>query len=558
MFRARYRRIIFFFGKVLLSLILWEIIFPHLGLRGWSHRTRPERLRRIAAQFRILAIRMGGVMIKVGQFLSSRVDVLPREITDELAGLQDEVPAEKYEDIRRVAEAEYGISLEEKFEEFDPHPLAAASLGQVHRAKLRPEDCLQDGGCESVVVKIQRRNIEHIIATDLAALRTVGFWLKRYRPISKRADVPALLAEFTRVLYEEIDYIAEGHNAETFAAIFADNPSVRVPCVVWTHTTKRALTLEDVGAIKITDYDAITVAKIDRAVVAKRLFNVYLKQIFEDGFFHADPHPGNLFVTPIEQSSNSDQSNEKNWQLTFVDFGMVGRLPNKLREGLRELVIGVGLQDAGRVVKSYQLLGVLLPNADLTLLEKAGAKMFEMFWGRNMSELQDVSLDEMHEFAEEFRDLMYSMPFQIPQDIIFLVRCVGILSGICTGLDPDFNLWEGIAPFAQKLITEEASSARETILEVLSTMARRLLAMPGRVDAILMKVERGELAVHDPHLSRQLLLLERAIRRGVGAIIFAVLLIGGIQLFLAQYPFFGILLMVGAAISLLWILFTGR
>jgi predicted unusual protein kinase regulating ubiquinone biosynthesis (AarF/ABC1/UbiB family) len=129
---------------------------------------------------------------------------------------------------------------------------------------------------------------------------------------------------------------------------------------------------------------------------------------------------------------------------------------------------------------------------------------------------------------------------------------------MCTGLDPDFNLWEGLAPFAQKLITEEASSARETILEVLSTMARRLLAMPGRVDTILMKVERGELAVHDPHLSRQLLLLERAIRRGVGAIIFAVLLIGGIQLFLAHYPFFGILLMVGATISLLWILFTGR
>jgi predicted unusual protein kinase regulating ubiquinone biosynthesis (AarF/ABC1/UbiB family) len=409
-----------------------------------------------------------------------------------------------------------------------------------------------------VVVKIQRPNIETIIATDLAALRTVGFWLKRYQPISKRVDVPALLAEFTRVLYEEIDYITEGHNAETFAAIFTDNPGVRVPGVVWTHTTKRALTLEDVGAIKITDYDAITAAGIDRAEVAKRLFNTYLKQIFEDGFFHADPHPGNLFVTPIDHSSDGDQSDEVDWQLTFIDFGMVGRLPNKLREGLRELVIGVGLQDATRVVKSYQLLGVLLPNADLTLLEKAGAKMFEMFWGRNMSELQDVSLDEMHEFAEEFRDLMYSMPFQIPQDIIFLVRCVGILSGMCTGLDPDFNLWEGLAPFAQKLITEEASSARETILEVLSTMARRLLAMPGRVDAILMKVERGELAVHDPHLSRQLLLLERTIRRGVGAIIFAVLLIGGIQLFLAHYPFFGILLMVGAALSLLWILFTGR
>jgi predicted unusual protein kinase regulating ubiquinone biosynthesis (AarF/ABC1/UbiB family) len=253
---------------------------------------------------------MGGVLIKVGQFLSARVDVLPPEFTAELEGLQDEVPAEDFQAVRKVAEAELGAPLSQRYETFDETPLAAASLGQVHRARLLPSaisapNGVRDEACQTqpataeVVVKIQRPDIEEIIATDLSALRTVGKWLDRYRPIRKRADVPALLAEFTRILYEEIDYLAEGRNAETFAANFADWPGVRVPQVIWTHTTRRVLTLENVWAIKITDYDAIARAGVKRAEVASRLLDTYLKQIFEDGFFHADPHPGNLFVQPL-------------------------------------------------------------------------------------------------------------------------------------------------------------------------------------------------------------------------------------------------------------------
>ena len=162
-----------------------------------------------------------------------------------------------------------------------------------------------------VVVKVQRPNIEKIIATDLAAIRTVGGWIKRYPPIRKRANIPGLITEFTRVLYEEIDYLAEGKNAEIFAANFSNDPGVLVPKVIWTHTTKRVLTLEDVRAIKITDYDEITAAGISRSEVAGRLLNTYLKQIFEDGFFHADPHPGNLFVKPLDKTDDgsSEQRN---------------------------------------------------------------------------------------------------------------------------------------------------------------------------------------------------------------------------------------------------------
>src|SRR5205823_12470259 len=253
---TRYRRIVLFFASVVFRLIGWEWVLPRLGCRALVERTRSARLHRIAASFRGLAIEMGGVLIKVGQFLSSRVDVLPEEITSELAGLQDEVPPEPFVIVRDVMERELGDHLFRKLATIDERPLAAASLGQVHRATLltttsdgvaantsgvTPRDFAASAARDRplrVVVKVQRPNIEVLIATDLAALRTVGRWLQRWPPIRRRADIPTLLAEFTRVLYEELDYLAEGRNAETLAANLVHDRGVQVPRVVWSHTTK--------------------------------------------------------------------------------------------------------------------------------------------------------------------------------------------------------------------------------------------------------------------------------------------------------------------------------
>ena len=551
--RARYRHIMGFFARATAGFIFWEIVLPRLGLRAVTRRTRPRRYQQIAAQFRAMAIRMGGVMIKVGQFLSARLDILPVEITEELSGLQDEVPPEDFNAIRSLAEAELGASLEEKFDYFEPSPLAAASLGQVHRARLRA-DAPEAEWYRDVVVKIQRPFIDQLIGVDFSALHRVGGWLMRYQPIRKRVDVRALIEELETTVHREIDYLSEGKNAETFSANFEEHKHIHVPRVVWSRTTQRVLTLEDVYAIKITNYDEITAAGIDRAEVAEVLSDTYLKQIFEDGFFHADPHPGNLFVTPVPAA----EGQKATWKLTFVDFGMVGTVPEGLRDGLRELLIGIGTRNPARVVQAYQTIGVLLPSADLKLLEQAESQLFDRFWGMSMSELRNVNHSEMRQFGMQFRELMYEMPFQLPHNLLLLGRTVAILSGMCTGLDMNFNVWGQMAPYAQKLVAEEGVSNWETWLDEIGNLLKELIALPSQTGRVLSRLERGELNVNTPQVGRQIFHLESAINRLTGSIIFAAFLFGGVFLYGGGDITLGYLFWILSAITLLWMAFLSR
>jgi predicted unusual protein kinase regulating ubiquinone biosynthesis (AarF/ABC1/UbiB family) len=546
--RMRYWRITFFFARVIISFFWWEIILRHVGFRRWARQTRSGRFHGFAVQFRKLAIRMGGVMIKVGQFLSARLDILPPEVTEELSGLQDEVPAEEFASIRDLAEKELGGRLTDKFAYFDPEPLAAASLGQVHRARLRV-DSPEAESFMDVVVKIQRPYIDQLIEVDLSALRRVAGWLMHYQPIREHADIPALLTEFTTTLREEVDYLAEGGNADRFRDNFKDDTRVHVPRVVWSLTTRRVLTLEDVYAIKITDYNEITAAGIDRGEVAKVLLDTYLQQIFEDGFFHADPHPGNLFVTPALDK------NESGWQLTFVDFGMVGRVPSDLRGGLREAVIAIGTRDASRVVKAYQQLGVLLPGADLKLIEQAESVVFDRFWGMSMSEIRQIKPEEIREIGHRFRDLMLEMPFQVPNNLLMLVRTIAILSGMCTGLNPDFNLWKQLSPYATKLVAEEATSGMNVWLDELGEMLRVLLSLPGQSSRVLTQLESGNLVVQVPKMTQQVSSLGSAVNRLTGGVIFTGLLLGGILLYISGNEGAGQVLIAFSLITLIWTFF---
>jgi len=548
--RARYWRIVFFFARVTASFILWEIVGRRVGLGRLAARTRAGRSRRTAVRFRALAVSMGGLMIKVGQFLSARLDVLPAEITDELSGLQDEVPPEDLAEVRAVAQAELALPLDEHYAWFDETPLAAASLGQVHRARLRDEDAAQLGFGD-VVVKVQRPYIQQIIEVDLAALRRVAGWLEHYRPVSDRADVRALVEEFAATTLEEVDYLAEAVHAETFAANFADDPRVGVPRVVWELSARRVLTLEDVSAIKLADHDAITAAGISRAEVASVLADTFLQQIFTDAFFHADPHPGNLFVTPRPDAA----SGEPTWTLTFIDFGMVGHVPDHLRAGLRDLVIAAALRDGARMVAGLNSLDVLLPTADLALIERATLKVFDRFGGLTMDELRSIDHAEMMRFGLQFRELLLELPFQVPENLLLLGRSIGILSGICTGLDPDFNIWEKITPYASRMLSEEEGSPARALRDEATRLARLAIALPGKADRVLTLAEQGELTVATPQLTWQVRRLERTVARGQGVVVFAALLVAG-ALLDGTDPSLGRILMLLSVLPLGWALLT--
>jgi len=524
--RRRYWRTLRFFAGVIASLVWWEIALRRVVGRRAVGKGRPARLRRYARGFREMAVDMGGVMIKLGQFFSARVDVLPIEITNELAGLQDEVPPDDFGTVRPLIEAELG-PLAETFEWFDTQAHAAASLGQVYRARLH------DG--ERVVVKVQRPGIEGLVATDLAALEVVGGWAMRYRPIRRRADVPALLEEFARTLWEELDYVSEADNAERFGKIFADDLGVYVPAVYGDLSTGRVLVLEDVTSIKITDHAAIDAAGVDRHGVAMRLFGLYMTQIFEHRFFHADPHPGNLFVYPLPVEpdgahSSAAHDGTRPYYLVFVDFGMVGRIPDNVLDGLREALLGLGMRDMRRMVKAYEILGMLLPHADLDRIAEAEQKMFDRFWGMSMQQMRQMHVEEMREFTREFGDLLYEMPFQVPQDLIYLGRAVGILSGMCTSLDPEFNPWTALAPYAQRLAERELRLNAGTVLDQLRRLGRQVLELPQLAEGVFRRAERGELQVRttpDPESQRQQRRLQAALNQLAIGLVSASLVIAG-------------------------------
>jgi predicted unusual protein kinase regulating ubiquinone biosynthesis (AarF/ABC1/UbiB family) len=544
--RARYRRILRFAARYLVQTWWFELVLPRIGLSRLAARGRAKRLQRIAQRFHALAVDLGGLMIKVGQFMSSRLDVLPPEITKELEGLQDEVPPVPFPAIRALAEAELGVPLERAFSFVDPIPLAAASLGQAHRARLSDADAAETGLVD-VVVKIQRPGIDKVVDVDLRALRRVAGWLTRVRLVSDRVDVPALVEEFAFTSLEEIDYLHEGASAERFAEVFAGDPRVGVPELVWERTSRRVLTLQDVTAIKINDVDGLRAAGIDPAEVAARFAAVMFDQLFVHGFFHADPHPGNIFVTPLADGA---------WKFTFIDFGMMGEVPDTLRKGLRHLLIAAASRDGKGMVDGIRGVGVLLPSADTAELERAMTKLFARFGGMGFAELQAVDPREFRAFAVEFGDVVRSLPFQLPENFLLIIRAMSLTSGMCSSLDPAFNIWDAVEPYSAQLIRAEGGNLLQDVAKRAVSVAGLVARLPQRLDDLITRTEEGQLSVQSPQLERRLGSLERMARRVVSAILFAALLIGGILL-RAQDLVFGTVLMAVSVVPLLHALFAG-
>ncbi|MEL4319897.1 AarF/UbiB family protein [Leifsonia sp. YIM 134122] len=556
--RARYRRILRFAGWNLAVTWWFELFLPRIGLAKVAERSRSRRMQRFAQRFHVLAVDLGGLMIKVGQFMSSRLDVLPPEITRELEGLQDEVPPVPFPQIRALAEAELGMPLERAFASIDEFPVAAASLGQAHRARLAPLDA-EDTGLDAVVMKVQRPGIEAIVETDLSALRKVGGWLSRVRLVSDRVDARALVEEFAETSLQEIEYLHEAASSERFAATFADDARVSVPTVVWERTTRRVLTLEDVTAIKITDAAALRAAGIDPTHVAPVFAAVMFDQLFGNGFFHADPHPGNIFVTPLAGSGEPGepgQLGEPAWKLTFIDFGMMGEVPTGTRSGLRKLLIAAASRDGKGLVDAIQDLGVLLPSAETAELERAMTQLFARFGGMGFAELREVDPREFRDFAVQFGDVVRSLPFQLPENFLLIIRAMSLTSGVCSALDPEFNLWDSIEPYAAQLIRDERGNVVQDLAKQAVEVAGIAIRLPKRLDSLVTRFDDGTVAVTSPALEKRVARLERTARRVVSAVLFGALLIAG-AVVRADDVVFGTVLMVASIVPLLHALFAG-
>ena len=544
--RRRRGRIINFFFRSLASAFFWDILVRNLGGRGWANRTALNRYVLMARRFRILAVDLGGVMIKFGQFISSRVDVLPKEIIDELAGLQDEVPAEPFERIRALLEVELGRSIEDIFQSIDPRPVAAASLGQAHQVVLK------DGA--SAIVKIQRPGIETVVTVDLEAIRTALGWLKHYGPIRRRANVDALFDEFRRTLYAELDYLSEGRNAERFAAEFETWKEIRIPHIHWELTTRRVLTMEDIGAVKIGDVAAYTAQGVPASAVARTLFRFYLQQIFVNGFFHADPHPGNLFIEPLDELMGEGRL----FTLNVVDFGMVGVIPPALKAQLRESFIGIATRDVRRVVQALDAAGWLLPGADRVEIERAAEKLFSRFWGISMGDIQNLDFNEVRGFLREFRSLLYQLPFQIPADMLYLGRALGILSGLATQIDPRFNVFAAAVPFAQQMVADEAGSVLKSVWDQAMEAGQAAIRIPGRFDRMLEAMLLGEIRVRvddTERLIKEVGRMNRSLNRLQWTLVFAVLLLAGVVLEISGYTYVSPVMFIAAGIAWLWMMY---
>jgi predicted unusual protein kinase regulating ubiquinone biosynthesis (AarF/ABC1/UbiB family) len=473
---------------------------------GMTEAAVTERKKELAVWLREGLVKLGPTFIKIGQQFSTRVDVLSPEFIKELEKLQDNVPPFSSQKAIEIVERGLGKPVNEVFEEFDPEPIAAASLGQVHVAKLNGE---------RVVVKVQRPGLKDLFDIDLKNVRVLAEWLQKVDPKSDGAarDWVAIYDECSRILYQEIDYTLEGKNADRFRENFKDTPWIKVPKVLWDYTTSEVLTLEYVPGTKINRASELDAMGVDRQLLARRTVESYLQQLLTYGFFHADPHPGNIAVDA-----------EGGGRLIYYDFGMMGTIPNDVRGGLLELFYGVYKKNVDGCLDALVKMGVLVEGGDRTAVRRTGEFFLNSFEERLKEQREQRQKDETYsdsfkpqrskEEAKQRRkqilaaigeDLLVAsadIAFSFPAAFAFVVRSFTVLDGIGKALDNRFDISEISAPYARELLLEGSPQYAKLQeewgkrLELQNRAVVNLFKGPNMIEdvyTIMRQLERGDL-----------------------------------------------------------------
>ena len=475
------RRLNIAFGlqRAIRALVIWRAVLTLLVLlwwdgQSWTYRGGATRERRAARQQQRAQwltrqlLDLGSAFIKLGQLLSSRPDILPAGWVSELASLQDNVPAFSFDRVQTVLEEELGQRCAEVID-LDPQPLGAASLAQVHRASLRSG--------RQVVLKVQRQGLDRRFRLDLDVMQQVAAVLQRHPTWGRGRDWPAMARECRRVLLRELDFRVEAQYAARFRQQFLDDEQIRIPGVIWELSTRRVLCLDYLPGIKINDREAMLAAGINPSDVAEIGAASYLKQLVRFGFFHADPHPGNLAVA-------SDGA------LIYYDFGMMGVLSDGLRRRLGSMVRAAAARDSAALVTELQAAGLIGTEIDVGPVRRLVRVM-----------LQDAltppfSSNVIDKLSGDLYDLVYGQPFRLPVELIFVMRALSTFEGVGRSLDPAFSLVSIAKPYLLPLMTSSGSGTNDLFNELgrqVGALSSKAVGIPRRLDESLERLEQGDL-----------------------------------------------------------------
>ncbi|MBL0386251.1 AarF/ABC1/UbiB kinase family protein [Tumebacillus sp. ITR2] len=437
-----------------------------------------DLLRKIAAKYKRKALHLQGLLIKLGQFLSARADVVPQAFIEEMTDLVDQVPAVPWEEACAVLQSEWGAPYGSVLHKISERPVASASIGEVYHAYLH------DG--TEVAVKIQRPGIEKIIRADFRAIKIVCWLADKFTKIRNQADLPALYREMTYVIGDELNFKQELKNGEYFAARYENNPDLYIPKYHPAHCTRRVLVMEWMEGARVNDYNYLATHNIDRKDLAVKLFRAVAEQLFFEGKFHADPHPGNILIQP-------------SGRIVLIDFGMVGTIKKDDAKHIQDLVEGLVLKDYGKVIDALERLRFLLPHADRHELERV-IQLAVRFYDEE--DLANVDHATVQHILEDIQSVIRKQPIQLPSDFIFLGRALSTFIGVLYGLDPQIELVEVGKPIVTEWMSKngknaedsQAGSQASTTLKLVQKYAldigRQLLKLPRQLSEALEEPRR--------------------------------------------------------------------